>query len=65
RLGVAADEALFVGDSPYDMAAGRAAGTRTAAALWGPFTRATLEEAGADHYIDRQEDVLRLVGGAA
>jgi phosphoglycolate phosphatase-like HAD superfamily hydrolase len=26
-----------VGDSPHDMAAGRAGGTRTAAALWGPF----------------------------
>ncbi|HYW08060.1 MAG TPA: HAD-IA family hydrolase [Longimicrobium sp.] len=65
RLGVAAEEALFVGDSPYDMAAGRAAGTRTAAALWGPFTRAALEEAGADFYLDRQEAVLDLVGGAA
>lgn len=65
RLGVTAEEALFVGDSPYDVAAGRAAGTRTAAALWGPFPRAVLEEAGADYFFDRQEDVLELVGGAA
>ncbi|MBV9109066.1 MAG: HAD-IA family hydrolase [Gemmatimonadetes bacterium] len=37
RLGISAGEALFVGDSPHDLASGRAAGTRTAAALWGRF----------------------------
>lgn len=39
RLGMTPDRALFVGDSPHDMGSGRAAGVRTAAALWGPFTR--------------------------
>lgn len=62
RLGVAPDEALFVGDSPHDVAAGRAAGTRTAAALWGPFPRRALEEAGPDVLLDAQDDVLRLLG---
>ncbi|HKP76765.1 MAG TPA: HAD-IA family hydrolase, partial [Longimicrobiaceae bacterium] len=42
RLGVAPREALFVGDSPHDLVAGREAGTRTAAALWGPFPREAL-----------------------
>ena len=38
RLSAKAHEAVFVGDSPYDLQSGRAAGIRTAAALWGPFT---------------------------
>ena len=37
------EEALFIGDSPHDMASGRAAGVSTAAALWGPFPRQALE----------------------
>jgi pyrophosphatase PpaX len=63
RLGVAPEEALFVGDSPHDMVAGRAAGTRTAAALWGPFPRAALLAERPDHLLERQEDVLGLVPG--
>lgn len=62
RLGVDAGAALFVGDSPHDVAAGRAAGVRTAAALWGPFARATLEAAGPDLLLESQDDVLRQVG---
>jgi len=62
KLGVSADEALFVGDSPHDMAAGRAAGTRTAAALWGPFPREVLLAERPDALLHRQEDVLALLG---
>ena len=43
-------EVLFVGDSPYDLRAGRAAGTRTGAALWGPYARDTLELESPDFY---------------
>jgi pyrophosphatase PpaX len=63
RLGVPASEALFVGDSPHDIAAGRAAGTRTAGVLWGPFPRAALEDAAPDYLFARQEEVLELLGG--
>jgi pyrophosphatase PpaX len=63
RLGVAPGEALFVGDSPHDMVAGREAGTLTAAALWGPFPRAALLAERPDFLIERQEDVLGLVAG--
>lgn len=63
KLGVAPHEALFVGDSPHDVAAGRAAGTRTAAALWGPFSRETLEAAAPDAFLRTQRDVLHLVEG--
>jgi pyrophosphatase PpaX len=63
RLGVPPEEALFVGDSPHDMAAGREAGTRTAAALWGPFPRAALLAERPDFLLERQRDVLELVPG--
>ncbi|HEX5870907.1 MAG TPA: HAD hydrolase-like protein, partial [Longimicrobium sp.] len=56
-------EALFVGDSPHDVAAGRAAGTRTAAVLWGPFPRQALEDAQPDAFLHTQRDVLRLLNG--
>ena len=62
KLGMSAGEALFVGDSPHDMAAGRAAGTRTAAALWGPFPPEILLAESPDVLLHRQEDVLALVG---
>jgi pyrophosphatase PpaX len=61
RLGVEAGEALFVGDSPHDVAAGRAAGTRTAAALWGPFPRQALEKSSPDAFLHAQADVLELL----
>src|SRR5439155_18224127 len=35
RLGVSADAAIYVGDSPYDILAARAAGVASGAALWG------------------------------
>jgi pyrophosphatase PpaX len=63
RLGVPAHEAVFVGDSPHDIAAGRAAGTRTAAVLWGPFPREALLAERPDVLLERQEDVLALVDG--
>jgi pyrophosphatase PpaX len=46
QLGRAPGEALLVGDSPHDVAAGNAAGVATAAALWGACPRAVLEAAG-------------------
>lgn len=61
RLGVRAGEAVFVGDSPHDMAAGKAAGTRVAAALWGPFPRGRLERERPDWMLESPEEVLRLV----
>jgi pyrophosphatase PpaX len=44
ELGRQARTALFIGDSPFDLLAGRRAGTYTGAALWGPFSRAQLLE---------------------
>jgi pyrophosphatase PpaX len=61
RLGVGADEAIFIGDSPHDIASGRAAGTRTAAALWGPFPHDDLVAAKPDFMLNAQHDILRLL----
>jgi pyrophosphatase PpaX len=64
RLGVAPEAAAFVGDSPHDMAAGRAAGVTTVAALWGPFSRAQLAPSEPDYYIERMGELLRVVAGS-
>jgi len=60
-LGVPAENALFVGDSPHDVESGRAAGVMTVAATWGAFTRDELERSGADVVIDRVEDLRSVV----
>jgi pyrophosphatase PpaX len=59
-LGDAAGEVLFVGDSPHDLVAGRAAGVATAGALWGPFSRAELEVAHPHYWVDDLVSVLTL-----
>ncbi len=64
RRGFAPDRALYVGDSIHDIAAGRAAGMRTAGALWGPFDRADLETAGPDTLVEAPRDLLALLPGA-
>ena len=61
RLGVAPADALFVGDSPHDVEAGKAAGARTVAALWGFFPRSELEAAGAEVYLDDVAELPTLV----
>lgn len=60
RLGADPATTVFVGDSPHDMAAGRAAGVRTAAVLWGPFPREALEPHQPDHWLYTPGDLARL-----
>jgi pyrophosphatase PpaX len=50
--------AIFIGDSIYDIQSGKAAGTRTAAVLWGAATEATLREQQPDFLIANPEDLL-------
>ena len=54
-------DAIFVGDSPHDITSGNAAGVITVAALWGPFTRATLEAARPAHVIEHIRELPELV----
>ena len=52
---------VYVGDSIHDMRSGRAAGVRTAAALWGPFGRSHLEGAEPDFWLERPKDLVGIV----
>ncbi len=61
HLGTAPAAALFVGDSPHDIAAGRDAGTRTAACLWGPFERQALAVERPDFWLDSFQDLNALL----
>lgn len=60
-LGVTADGAVFVGDSPHDVVAGRAAGVRTGAVLWGPFDETHLAAHEPDHWFRSPDDLMTLV----
>jgi|SRR6185312_89261 len=54
-------DAIFVGDSPHDIAAGNAAGVFTVAALWGPFSRQTLEAAHPGRLVADIRDLPPLI----
>jgi pyrophosphatase PpaX len=59
--GVPKDKAVYVGDSPFDVQAAKAAGLRSVAVSWGAFSEDTLREAEPDHLvpdIDAVVDVL-------
>ncbi|MGH7648983.1 MAG: HAD hydrolase-like protein, partial [Gemmatimonadaceae bacterium] len=61
KLGRTPQDAMFAGDSPHDITAGNAAGVFTVGALWGPFTRETLEAARPDRLIADIRDLPPLV----
>lgn len=61
ELGYEAHEAVFVGDSPHDIASGNAAGVTTIGALWGPFTRNQLAPYKPALYLDQITELPRLV----
>lgn len=63
HLGGTPGQAVFVGDSLHDMHSGRAAGTATAAVLWGPFDRSHLEPSAPDHWLEHPTDLVRLLEG--
>ena len=54
-LDVAPERATTVGDALPDLQAGRAAGTRTVAVLWGACDRATLETVSPDLVLESRE----------
>jgi pyrophosphatase PpaX len=62
-LGADLESTVFVGDSIHDMHAGRAAGVRTVAVLWGPFGRSHLEGATPDYWITEPRELVALVNG--
>ena len=60
-LGAEPSTTVYVGDSIHDMHSGRAAGVKTAAALWGPFGRAHLESAAPDFWLETPADLVSLM----
>lgn len=59
RFGVSKDEAVIIGDSNYDIEAGRAAGIKTIAVTYGYRDREVLK--GADFIIDNFGEILRIL----
>jgi pyrophosphatase PpaX len=60
RLGAPPDGSMYVGDSPVDIEAGKAAGMATAAVAWGVFGREALLAAGPDYWLDDPRELLVL-----
>jgi pyrophosphatase PpaX len=60
RLNATAAGSIYVGDSPFDIQAGAAAGMATAAVAWGVFGREVLLAAGPDYWLDEPRDLLAL-----
>lgn len=51
----------FVGDSIHDLRAGREAGVKTAAALWGPYGREELGPGEPDHWLESVRELEELI----
>lgn len=61
KLGTAAEDAIFIGDAPVDIACGKAAGMRTVAVGWGVSPRERLMEAEPDHFVGSTNELQRLL----
>jgi pyrophosphatase PpaX len=61
RLGVGADEAIMLGDSPHDISSGNGAGVRTIGALWGPFTREQIAVANPTYWMSNISELPKLI----
>ena len=61
RLECPPENALYVGDSVHDLMAGRAAGVRTAAALWGAFKRPELEPGEPDFWLQSISELPGII----
>jgi len=55
--------AMYVGDSPFDMAAGRAAGMVTVAVAWGPHDEEALARHSPDFTLGKPSELLEIVEG--
>lgn len=60
-FGIAADDAIVVGDTTYDIAMGQRAGCKTVAVTYGNQSRSELLQQSPDYIIDRFDHLLQLV----
>ena len=65
RLGATAEEATFIGDSPFDIRCAHAAGMTAGAVEWGPFPRRALETEGPDYWVREPACLTELFPGPA
>jgi len=65
RLGASPERAVYVGDAPVDVAAGKAARVATVAVLWGAFSPAALAAAGPDFTVATPAALADLCLGGA
>jgi pyrophosphatase PpaX len=63
RLAADPAKTLMVGDSPYDIMGGKAAGTATCAVAWSLRGRKGLEPHQPDYLIDDMKELLEIVRG--
>ena len=62
RMGLDPSECVYVGDSPYDIQAGNAAGCATAAVLWGVFPREALAADAPDFFCSNAREMTAVFG---
>ena len=62
NLQIPAEEVLFVGDSPYDLRSGRAAGVKTGAATWGPHPAGVLQAEEPDYVFTTLREIPAACG---
>lgn len=61
KLGVSADECLFVGDGETDVETARAAGLKCVSVLWGFRTKEQLKTVGAENFAEKFSDLESYV----
>jgi len=64
KLGVAPNDAIFVGDSPHDIESGNAAGVETVGVTWGAFSREEIAHANPNAWIASMPELMPLVDRA-
>lgn len=60
RLDLTPGESVYIGDSPFDIQAGQAAGTTTVAVGWGMFAPVRLKELEPDFFFEKPDEILSL-----
>lgn len=61
KLGSKPEQAVMIGDSPFDIEAGRSAGTKTVGVSWTIKGVAALREVHPDYLIDDMKELLAIV----
>lgn len=59
QLDIPNNQAVYIGDSIYDMQCAKSTGVKFALALWGSKTRADFEK--ADYVLNTPKDILNLI----